>query len=171
MNLRRALLVVLAVPSLAVAGHFALSAYCRIPSPEVHLAGLPVTELAGVRRAGSSTVRKVGSLLEVRLTGTPAAIGEAHSLLLHDEMVETEGVVWRLLDEKVPNRAARWLLLDIGQYAYRGLAASMPEAARTELAAGAAAFRPDPFSARFDSFQRFVYLTSLYDISLGYEHS
>jgi hypothetical protein len=113
----------------------------------------------------------VGNLLEVRLAGTPAALGEAHARLLHDEMVETESVVWRLLDEKVPNRAARWLLLDVGQYAYRGLAGSMSASRRTELAASAAAFRPDPFSDRFETFQRFVYLSSLYDISLGYEHS
>jgi hypothetical protein len=171
MKLRRVLVAVLALPSLVLAAHLALPSLCQIPSPEVRLAGLPVTELGGVRRAGSSTVRKVGSLLEVRLAGSPARIGEAHAKLLHDEMVETERVVWRLLDEKVTNRAARAFLLDIGQFAYRGLADSMSPARRTELAASAAAFVPDPFGEHFPIFQRFVYLSSLYDISLGYEHS
>jgi len=171
MKLGRGAAVALAVPLVVLSLHLGLRRYCRIPSPEVTLPGQRVTVQSGVRHAGASSVKTVGSLLEVRLTGTPAAIGEAHARLLHDEMIETEGVVWRLLDEKVPNPAARWLLLDIGQYAYRGLAASMSETSRAELAAGAAAFRPDPFSARFDTFQRFVYLTALYDISLGYEHS
>lgn len=168
---RRALAAALALPFTVLAAHFALGLYCRMPSPKVALASTHVVVDGDVRRAGASWVRHVGGLLEVRLAGTPAAIGEAHSLLLHDEMVETESVVWRLLDEKVPNRAARFLLLDAGQLAYRGLAATMDEARRAEIAAGAAAFRPDPFESRFSTFQRFVYLASLYDISLGYEHS
>ncbi|HEX4338676.1 MAG TPA: C45 family peptidase [Polyangiaceae bacterium] len=171
MRPRRLVAAVLAVPLLVLAAHLGVRAYSRMPSPAVHLAGLRMTSEGGIRRAGASWVHSVGSLLEVRLAGTPAAIGEAQSVLLHDEMVETEGVVWRLLDEKVPNRAARLLLLDVGQYAYRRLAGSMSGERRDEIAAGAAAFRPDPFADRFDTFQRFVYLASLYDISLGYEHS
>jgi hypothetical protein len=171
MKWRSAIVAALALPSLALATHLGISIYGRMYPPEIRLVGLPVTELAGVRRAGSSTVRTVGGLLEVRLAGTPLEIGEAHSKLLHDEMVETERVVWRLLDEKVTNRAARAFLLDVGQFAYRGLADAMAPARRTELAASAAAFTPDPFGDHFETFQRFVYLSSLYDISLGYEHS
>jgi hypothetical protein len=167
----RAIVTALALPLVVLAAHLALHVYCRMPPPVVRLAAPPTTTQGDVRRAGASWVRRVGGLLEVRLVGTPAAIGEAHSLLLHDEMVETESVVWRLLDEKVPNRAARYLLLDAGQLAYRGLAASMDDARRVELGASAAAFQPDPFQDRFGTFQRFVYLASLYDISLGYEHS
>jgi len=171
MRLRRAVTAALSVALAAVAAQAALRLYCRIPPPEVHL-GSPVLTVQGdARRAGASWVRKVDDLLEVRLVGTPAAIGEAHALLLHDEMVQTESVVWRLLDDKVPSRAARFVLLDVGQFAYRGLAATMDVARRTEIAASAAAFQPDPFADRFDTFQRFVYLSSLYDISLAYEHS
>jgi hypothetical protein len=171
MKARRAIATALALPIVVLAAHLALRVYCRIPSPEVRLSAPAVATQGDVRRAGASWVRRIGGLLEVRLAGTAAAIGEAHALLLHDEMVETESVVWRLLDDKVPNRAARFLLLDAGQFAYRGLAASMDAARRTELAASAAAFRPDPFGDRFGTFQRFVYLASLYDISLAYEHS
>jgi hypothetical protein len=44
-------------------------------------------------------------------------------------------------------------------------------ARRVEIAAAAESFRPDPFEDRFPTFQRFVYLTTLYDISLAYERS
>lgn len=171
MNLRRAALAVLAVPVFVMAAHLGLRVYCRIPAPAVRMPAARLTSERAIRRVGASWAHTVGGLLEVHLAGPPAALGEAHSLLLHDEMVDTESVVWRLLDEKVPNPAARWLLLDVGQLAYRGLAGAMSEARATELAASAAAFRPDPFDQRFDTFQRFVYLASLYDISLGYEHS
>jgi hypothetical protein len=171
MRVRRAFGAVLAVPLLLLGAHFTIRIVARLPSPDVTVTGERAVTVDEVRRAGEGSVRKVGSLLEVRLSGTPARIGEDHAALLHDEMVETERVVWRLLDEKVPNRAARLLLLDVGQFAYRGLADSMTPARRTELAASAAAFSPDPFADRFSTFQRFVYLSSLYDISLGYERS
>ena len=168
---RAALATALALPLVAAASHFSIRAASKMPPPAVRLGAPRVTEQGGVRHAGASWVRKVGGILEVRLAGNPAVIGEAHSLLLHDEMVETERVVWRLFDHAVTSAAARTVLLDAAQFAYRGLAGSMSEARRTELAASAASFRPDPFADHFDAFQRFVYLASLYDISLGYEHS
>src|SRR5262249_3017370 len=36
---------------------------------------------------------------------------------------------------------------------------------------GAAAFSPDPWSDRIPTYQRMVYLQSLYDVSLSFEHS
>jgi hypothetical protein len=168
---RRVLAILLAVPALVLALHVAVGRYSRIAPPGLTAPAPKVVRSGAVRRAGAASVRRVGNLLEVRLAGTPESIGSAHAALLHDEMVRTEGVVWRLLDERVRNPIARAALLDVGQFAYRGLAASMDAAQRRELAAGAAAFTPDPFHDRFDTFQRFVYLASLYDISLGYEHS
>jgi hypothetical protein len=113
----------------------------------------------------------VGKLRVVHLEGTPEELGTAHVLLLHDDMVRTEGVVWELLERTVTNPVARVLLLDAGGLAYRHVDSGFSPSLRRELGAGAAAFRPDPFADRYDTFQRFVYLTALYDISLAYEHS
>jgi len=151
--------------------HPGIRALSKMRPPEVPLSTLTRSDHRDARQAGRASVRTVGKILEVRLAGTAEEIGAEHSLLLHDEMVATESVVWQLLDQKVPNRVARWLLLDAGQLAYRRVADSMSDARRREIAAAALAFRPDPFADRFDTFQRFVYLSSLYDISLGYERS
>jgi isopenicillin-N N-acyltransferase like protein len=167
----RALLFLLAVPILAAGLHFGICGVSRIKAPDVQVPSFRVEESGGVRRAGRSSVRTVGKILEVRLEGSPEEMGFEHAMLLREEMIEIEGVVWQLLDEKVSSRAARLLLLDIGQFAYRHVADSFDGARRRELAASAIAFRPDPFRNRFDTFQRFVYLTALYDISLAYEHS
>lgn len=168
---RRAAALLVLLPILVVGLHLAVRAASRIPAPEVRIPAVHAGGSARVRRAGRASSRTVGNILEVRLSGTPEEIGATHAVLLHDEMVETEGVVWRLLDEKVTSRAARWLLLDIGQIAYRNVAGAMSDERRRELAASASAFRPDPFADRFDTFQRFVYLSALYDISLAYERS
>jgi isopenicillin-N N-acyltransferase-like protein len=40
-----------------------------------------------------------------------------------------------------------------------------------EIASQARAFSPDPFDGYFPTYQRLVYLNSLYDIALGFEHS
>jgi isopenicillin-N N-acyltransferase-like protein len=170
----RALLLVIALP-LSVASiasiHFGIRAASHIDAPEVRLPLFHVEGSGGVKRAGRSSVRSVGKILEVRLQGSPEEIGAEHAVLLRDEMIQTEGVVWDLLDRKVTSKAARLLLLDAGQFAYRHVADALGDARRRELAASALQFHPDPFADRFDTFQRFVYLSALYDISLAYEHS
>jgi isopenicillin-N N-acyltransferase-like protein len=167
----RGLLVLLAVPLALVSVHVGVSRVSRIGAPEVRVPSLRVEGSGTVRRAGRSSVRTVGKILEVRLEGSPEEIGTEHATLLRDEMIQTEGVVWQLLDQKVTSRAARLLLLDAGQFAYRHVADGFSGPRRRELAASSLAFRPDPFESRFETFQRFVYLTALYDISLAYEHS
>ena len=47
----------------------------------------------------------------------------------------------------------------------------MTSSHRTEIAAGALAFAPDPWNDRVPTYQRMVYLQSLYDVSLSFEHS
>jgi isopenicillin-N N-acyltransferase-like protein len=167
----RGLLVLLALPLVLVSVHLGVSRVSRIGAPEVRVPSLRVEESGSVRRAGRSSVRTVGKILEVRLEGSPEEIGTEYTTLLLGEMIQTEGVVWQLLDQKVTSRAARLFLLDAAQFAYRHVADGFSDARRRELAASALAFRPDPFLGRFDTFQRFVYLTALYDISLAYEHS
>jgi hypothetical protein len=47
----------------------------------------------------------------------------------------------------------------------------MSEPRLREIASQARAFSPDPFAEHFPTYQRFIYLNSLYDIALGFEHS
>ncbi len=167
---RRRLVAIVVLVALGLV-HPGIRLLSRTPPPVISAPPLTMTGAGGVRRAGRGSVRSVGTILEVRLAGSPEEIGTEHSLLLHDEMIATESVVWQLLDRKVTNPAARLVLLDAAQWAYRGIAGSLSDDRRREVAASALAFRPDPFSDHFDTFQRFVYLTALYDISLGYERS
>jgi hypothetical protein len=169
--MRRAAIVLASVVAVVFGVHLGVRAASKIAPGPVHVPALAVVDENGIRRAGRSYVRTVDGILEVHLVGSPEEIGTAHSLLLHDEMVATEGVVWRLFSEKVPSAMARALLLDIAGFSYRHVERSMSDARRRELAASALAFTPDPFLAHFDTYQRFVYLTALYDISLGYERS
>jgi isopenicillin-N N-acyltransferase like protein len=171
MNLKRLAVSLSLLVGVPVASHVGVRWASRIDAPSVRAITLSVSQSPSGRIAGRSFVRRVGKILEVHLSGSPEEIGKAHALLLYDDMVTTERVVWRLLDDKVPNRFARLLLLDTGQFAYRRVAESMPAERRVELGAAASAFAPDPFADRFPTFQRFVYLTALYDISLAYERS
>lgn len=171
MRLRTALAVPFGALLVGFSAHFALRRLARIEPPPIHTPSVSVATRAAVRHAGRSSVRNVGRILEVRLAGSPEEIGATHARLLWSEMTETEGVVWTLLEQKVPNALARILLLDLGQLAYRNVASGFSPERTRELAASAAAFVPDPFLDRFGTFQRFVYLEALYDISLAYEHS
>src|SRR5947207_2838953 len=106
-RLPASLVVLVALP---VAAHVAVRRVSEIKPPQVRAPALAVSRSSVESRAGRSFVRRVGKILEVHLRGTPEEIGTAHSLLLYDDMVATERVVWRLLDDKVPNRLARLML-------------------------------------------------------------
>jgi hypothetical protein len=110
-------------------------------------------------------------LYEAHLVGTPTEIGWAHSRLFYPEMVENEGVLLANFEQAVPAWPLRLLLLNLAQVRYRRIAAGMSSERRTEIAAGALGFQPDPYQAVFPTFQRFAYLNALYDIALSFEHS
>jgi hypothetical protein len=107
----------------------------------------------------------------VRLQGTPEAIGFAHSALLRREMLENEGILLGRFEEAVPGRVTRTLLLDLARFRYRSIERGMSLDRRTEIAAGAAGFAPDPYADFLPTYQRFLYLNALYDIALSFEHS
>jgi len=125
----------------------------------------------GITRADKSYKRKRGKITEVRLVGTPAMIGDAHAKLLYDEMVESEGVLYRMFEKYVPIPPIRHLMVDIGKWRFRHLDQGIDKDRLIEFAAEARAFSPDPFAGYIPTYQRFVYLQSLYDISLSFEHS
>jgi len=164
-----ALGVLIAAPIIA---HVAVGHAARLTPPAITLPHAKVTHPApGLRTVGRDYARRRGSIYEVRLTGTPTQIGYYHARLLYPEMVENEGIVWNLFRDYVPSSVARTLLLDLAQFRYRHVDRDMSEARRQEIAAGAVGFSPDPYKNYFDTYQRFVYLNALYDISLSFEHS
>src|SRR5688572_23738830 len=130
-----------------------------------------VQKQGAIRRFGPSYVVDRGKLLEVHLSGSPENIGYSHARLLYPEMVENEGILLSRFREQVPNGFLRGLLLDLAQFRYQRVDRRMSEPRLREIAAGSLGFQPDPFANVFPTYQRFVYLNALYDISLSFEHS
>jgi isopenicillin-N N-acyltransferase like protein len=152
--------------------HFAVERAARLVPPAVTLPREHATTVHdGVRRFGKAYARRVGSILQVGLIGDPDTIGYSHARLLYPEMVENEGVLLGRFKDQVPMRAARSFLLDLAQLRYRDVDQQMAPERLREIAAGAQGFQPDPFAELFPTFQRFVYLNALYDISLSFEGS
>lgn len=131
----------------------------------------PITRSEGVRRLGRSHVKLHGGVLQVVLEGTPEEIGWAHASLLREEMIENETALWSVLDQVVPSPAARLAVLDLSRWAFRDLDRWYSAPRKRELAAAATAFLPDPFEDQMPTWQRFLFLNALYDVSLFYEHS
>lgn len=151
--------------------HVSVGRAARLVAPKVSLPPGRVEEVGGVRRFGDSYARRVGSLLQVGLVGSPDTIGYSHARLLYPEMVENEGILLGRFRDQVPVRAARSLLLDLAQLRYRSVDREMSPERLREIAAGSLGFQPDPYAELFPTFQRFVYLNALYDISLSFEGS
>lgn len=133
--------------------------------------GEPVTRTDGVELLGRSYVRPRGKITEVRLIGSPEEIGHAHGTLLYDEMITSEGQLYRTLDDLVPFKPFQWLIFDVARVVHAGADHAMSPPRLREITAQARAFSPDPFESKFPTYQRLVYLNSLYDIALGFEHS
>jgi hypothetical protein len=152
--------------------HFAVERAARLVPPAVTLPQAQVaTAPDGVRRIGQAYARRVGSILQVGLAGDPDTIGYSHARLLYPEMVENEGVLLGRFEDQVPMRAARSFLLDLAQLRYHDVDRQMAPERLREIAAGSQGFQPDPYAELFPTFQRFVYLNALYDISLSFEGS
>ena len=166
-----ALATLLVAPLLAHVG-IALSTRMT-PPPLSAISGEAVKSPADpdLRVLGASYARHRGKILEVRLTGDPERIGHDHGRLLYPEMVENEGTLYAQFNHYVPIPPARWLLMDISRLQFRGVDQRMPEDRRREIAAQAAAFTPDPYDGVLPTYQRLVFLQSLYDIALSFEHS
>lgn len=167
-----ALAVILIVPMLA---HFIIGWTTKIHPPLIAaMPGEPEISGAGqnaIRRLGKGYTRKRGNILEVRLVGTPEQIGHQHGRMLYPEMVANEGTLYGQFNRYVPFAPARWLLVDLSRLRYRGIDQGIPEERRREIAAQSRAFSPDPFDGFLETYHRFTFLQSLYDISLSFEHS
>ena len=159
--------VILGIPL----AHEAVAALTRMHPPEVGVRREPVVARGDVRWSGPSYARMRGGVREVFVTGGPEAIGAAQVSLNYEHMVKNEGDLWKTFAHFVPFWPARTLMMDLSRVRYREVDQGFPEAMRREVAAGAAAFDPDPFAANLPTYQRMVFLHSLYDIALSFEHS
>lgn len=128
-------------------------------------------ESPGLRSMGPAYVRRRGAIAEVRLVGTPEAIGYQHGRLLYREMVENEGVLYGQFRHFVPLAPVRALLMDLARLKFRQVDEGMSPERRREVAAQALAFSPDPFADVLPTYHRFTFLQALYDISLSFERS
>ncbi|MBI4701074.1 MAG: hypothetical protein HY744_07940 [Deltaproteobacteria bacterium] len=169
-RLRVALLALLVVPLL----HYAVvCATAAMPPPHAAQQAMAAQapDAPDRREIGPSYRRPRGRIAEIRLVGTPEQIGHAHARLLYPEMVRIEAAVQAELGRYVPWAPLRWLLLDVARLRFRDLARVTPLDRQRELAAQAAAYDPDPFAALMPTFQRFLFLHSLYDVMLSFEGS
>lgn len=168
----KALAVIVLLP---IVLHFAILAATSMSPPDVELAQLPAPTQASndptLRQLGGSYVRKRGAIHEVRLAGSSAELGQTQTTLLYPHMVHIESEMHDQFTHFVPWSAARTLIVDMARLRFRSLDDAFAPARLEEIAGQAAAFRPDPFSGLMDTYQRFVFLHSLYDIMLSFERS
>jgi isopenicillin-N N-acyltransferase-like protein len=120
---------------------------------------------------GSDYARHRGKIWEVGLSGSPEQIGSHMVSLLRTEMLANEAELWTQLESLVPSAWARILIFDLARIRFRHIDQLMTEPRRREIAAAASTFAPDPWTGRIPSYQRMIYLHSLYDVSLSFEHS
>jgi isopenicillin-N N-acyltransferase like protein len=165
-------LSVLALFALLTALHLWVGARARLTPPNLpEPQGEPTRVSSSLRRFGDSYALSRGKILEVGLRGSPAQIGFEHARLLYPEMVQNEGILLGRFQQQVSNTVFRHLLLDLAELRYAHVDRGMSLARRTEIAAGARGFQPDPYAEIFPTYQRFVYLNALYDMALSFEHS
>ena len=151
--------------------HVGVGLGTRIHPPQVVTPQGEVSEAGDLRTFGASYAVHRGKMLEVGLRGTPEEIGYAHSRLLYREMVQNEGTLYQQLETFVPIAPARWLLVDVSRLQFRTVDRGMPDERRREIAAQALGFSPDPYEGFLPTYHRLVFLQSLYDIALSFEHS
>ena len=157
-----------------ILAHGGIAVTTRIKPPEIQtIAGEPTTSAQDpdLRLLDGAYARHRGKILEVRVTGTPEQIGHQHGRLLYPQMVENEGSLYSEFAHYVPFPPVRWLIMDISRLEFRGVDQGMSIERRREVAAQAAAFTPDPFDGTLPTYHRFIFLQSLYDIALSFEHS
>jgi isopenicillin-N N-acyltransferase like protein len=163
-----AALVVLALP---LAAHWIIGCAVTITPPKVALTDEAVIDEPGVRFSGPAFTKQSGGIREAYLEGTPADLGARGARLLRDRMNADEDSLWKTFEHFVPLSALRALIIDISRVRYHDMDGNIPTPRRLELAAAAAAVQPDPNANRMPTYERVVFLHSVYDIALSFEHS
>ncbi len=176
MNTRRFLIrsgaVVFGLVSAVYLFHVLVVHFSRLEPPKIQTPTLEIRSAGPtLRYYGPSYVNEADGIIEARLEGTAAQIGFASGKLLRQDILETEGRLFKQFEHYVPRGWARALLLDWARIRYSHLDRNLDANSREELAALGAALEPDPFSSFMPAYQRLVYLSGLYDISLSFEHA
>ena len=170
--LLRCALALGAIVAITAVGHVAIAYHARLRPPAVDASSYTLREEApGLRRYGKSYFYEADGLIETRLEGTPAEIGWAMGKLLRPVIIQTETQLYQKFERYVPRPWARALLLDWARVRYSHLDDNLELPFRQELAAYGLALEPDPFVSFMPTYQRLVYLSSLYDVSLSFEHA
>lgn len=151
--------------------HVGVGAFTHIEPPRVTVPTGDVQEAGDLRTFGPSYAIHRGKILEVGLRGTPEEIGYSHARLLYREMVANEGTLYEQFEKYVPLPPVRWLMVDVSRLQFRAVDSGMPEERTREIAAQALGFAPDPYEGFMPTYHRLVFLQSLYDIALSFEHS
>ncbi len=172
--LRRVGYVVGGLIALPFVCHGGILATTTMRPPELTIppgAAVVAADDATRRDLGRSYARRRGGVNEVRLVGRPADLGAANIRLLYDQQSRIERELHGQFSHYVPWTVARVLIMDIARLRFRNLDDNLSRDDREEIAAQAAVFSPDPFADLMGTYQRFVFLHSLYDIMLSFERS
>lgn len=169
--LRPKLGVLLAAMVLLLVAQGALNVATSMTPPSVNVAFSPIQGGGSIQRLGNGYARLHGGIREVYLEGTPEEIGAQQGRLNYDAMVENERALWGDFSRYVPFWPARALIMDLSRVRYRHLDRGIPAPRLREIAAQAQVFKPDPFEGELPTYQRMVFLHSLYDVALSFEHS
>ncbi len=121
-------------------------------------------------RAGNAYLTRRGKLWVMQIAGDPVELGYQHARLATPLMADGDGRMLDLFASTVPSRALRALVSAIVQARYRHLDRSFPPDRQAEIFGESVGY-VDPYTRVFPTYQRLVYLHSLYDIALAFEHS
>lgn len=165
--LRRAVVVAL-VAWLAVAVFDAVTEITppALPPP----APRAVTYEGEAARIGDAYLARRAELWVMQLAGDPVELGYQHARLASPLMADGDARMLDLFATTIPSRALRGVVSAIVRARYRHLDRGFPADRRAEIFGQSAGYA-DPYTFVFPTYQRLVYLHSLYDIALAFEHS
>jgi len=168
---RKKLIALGLVVTVPLAAHFTVAATTGMDAPAVSPKAETMEERDGIRFVGPAYARVREGVREVYLEGNAEELGARHVRLLRDRMMNNEGDLWGTFAHFVPIGLARTLIMDISRVQFRHVDQNIPEARKREMAAQAEVLAPDPFASKMPTYQRIVFLHTVYDIALSFEHS
>ena len=121
-------------------------------------------------RVDDAYLARRGKLWVMQLEGEPVELGYRHARLASPLMADGDARMLHLFTTTVPSRALRAVVSAIVRARYRNLDRRFPADRRAEIFGQSAGYA-DPYTFVFPTYQRLVYLHSLYDIALAFEHS
>jgi len=158
-----ALVLVVAIPLFDVATRIDPP---RLPAP----AARPVSYSGETARVGDAYLARRGKLWVMQVAGEPVDLGYQHARLASPLMADGDGRMLSLFATTVPSRALRAVVSAMVRARYRRLDRTFPAERRAEIYGESVGYA-DPYAFVFPTYQRLVYLHSLYDIALAFEHS